>query len=202
MDAQPVVVLLATGVGPVVPDAAVFAAALRSVLASDLPRVVVASAALAQTAARVVGAQDVVAMAEVDPKGSGGAGVAMATGVMARPHAPGWVFLPAGMAAVRPGTLRAVAAALAEHPIVYAQCRGQRGQPVAFSGEMYSELIALRGDDAARRLLARFAAQAVEVDDAAVAIEPAGFSMWSAAGVPALPPAPAARWSAGPGSAS
>jgi molybdenum cofactor cytidylyltransferase len=201
MDAQPVVVLLATVMGPA-PDAAVFAAALRSVLASGLPRVVVASPASAQAAAQVVGAQDVVAMTEVDPQTSGGAGAAMAAGVMARPHAPGWVFLPAGMAAVRPATLRAVAAALAEHPIVYAQCRGQRGQPVAFSGEMYSELVALRGDDAARRLLARFAAQAVEVDDAAVAIEPAGFSVWSVARAPAMAPAVAVPWSAGPPSAS
>lgn len=200
MDAQPVVVLLATVVGPA-PDAAVFAAALQSVLASGLPRVVVASPASAQAAAQVVGAQDVVAMTEVDPQTSGGAGAAMAVGVMARPHAPGWVFLPAGMAAVRPATLCAVAAALAEHPIVYAQCRGQHGQPVAFSAEMYSELIALRGDDAARRLLARFAAQAVEVDDAAVAIEPAGFSVWSVARAPAMAPAVAVPWSAGPPSA-
>jgi molybdenum cofactor cytidylyltransferase len=106
------------------------------------------------------------------------------------------------MAAVRPATLRAVAAALAEYPIVYAQCRGQRGQPVAFSGEMYSELVALRGDDAARRLLARFAAQAVEVDDAAVAIEPAGFSVWSVARAPAMSPAVAVPSSAGPPSAA
>jgi molybdenum cofactor cytidylyltransferase len=201
MDAQPVVVLLATVVGPA-PDAAVFAATLQSVLASGLPRVVVASPASAQAAAQVVGAQDVVAMTEVDPQTSGGAGAAMAAGVMARPHAPGWVFLPAGMAAVRPATLRAVAAALAEYPIVYAQCRGQRGQPVAFSGEMYSELVALRGDDAARRLLARFAAQAVEVDDAAVAIEPAGFSVWSVARAPAMSPAVAVPSSAGPPSAA
>jgi len=201
MDAQPVVVLLATVVGPP-PDAAVFAATLQSVLASGLPRVVVASPASAQAAAQVVGAQDVVAMTEVDPQTSGGAGAAMAAGVMARPHAPGWVFLPAGMAAVRPATLRAVAAALAEYPIVYAQCRGQRGQPVAFSGEMYSELVALRGDDAARRLLARFAAQAVEVDDAAVAIEPAGLSVWSVARAPAMSPALAVPSSAGPPSAA
>jgi molybdenum cofactor cytidylyltransferase len=201
MDAQPVVVLLATVVGPA-PDAAVFAATLQSVLASGLPRVVVASPASAQAAAQVVGAQDVVAMTEVDPQTSGGAGAAMAAGVMARPHAPGWVFLPAGMAAVRPATLRAVAAALAEYPIVYAQCRGQRGQPVAFSGEMYSELVALRGDDAARRLLARFAAQAVEVDDAAVAVEPAGFSVWSVARAPAMSPALAVPSSAGPPSAA
>ena len=70
-----------------------------------------------------------------------------------------------------PGTIRAVANALEAHAVAFAQHHGRRGHPVAFSAEMYSELIGLTGDEGARRLVARYPAQAVEVNDPGVLID-------------------------------
>jgi molybdenum cofactor cytidylyltransferase len=42
---------------------------------------------------------------------------------------------------------------------------------VGFSSELYSELIALQGDEGARRLLMRYAAQAVAVEDPGVLVD-------------------------------
>jgi molybdenum cofactor cytidylyltransferase len=95
-------------------------------------------------------------------------GVSIAAGVLAAASAPGWLILPGDMPQISPATLRAVAARLMSDPVVFAQYKGRRGHPVGFGAEMYSELIALQGDEGARRLLARYAAQAVEVDDPGV----------------------------------
>ena len=57
------------------------------------------------------------------------------------------------------------------HPVVYAQHRGRRGHPVGFASELYSELALLSGDEGARRLVARYPAQGVEVDDPGVLLD-------------------------------
>jgi molybdenum cofactor cytidylyltransferase len=75
------------------------------------------------------------------------------------------------MPLLRPDTLRRVAARLDTDPVVFAQYRGRRGHPVGFSQELYSELIALQGDEGARRLLARYAAHPVDVDDPGVLLD-------------------------------
>ncbi|HNJ82567.1 MAG TPA: nucleotidyltransferase family protein, partial [Piscinibacter sp.] len=49
--------------------------------------------------------------------------------------------------------------------------KGVRGHPVGFSAELYSELVTLRGDEGARRLVARYPAIGVEVDDPGVLID-------------------------------
>ena len=72
---------------------------------------------------------------------------------------------------VQPETLVAVARELAQHPVAYAQYRGRRGHPVGFSAELYSELATLSGDEGARRLVARYPAHAVDVDDPGVLID-------------------------------
>jgi molybdenum cofactor cytidylyltransferase len=59
----------------------------------------------------------------------------------------------------------AVAEALEHHPVAYAQYRGRRGHPVGFAAELYSELVMLSGDEGARRLVARYPAIGVDVDD-------------------------------------
>ena len=41
----------------------------------------------------------------------------------------------------------------------------RRGHPVGFSAELFSELLSLTGDEGARRLLARYPAVGIEVDD-------------------------------------
>lgn len=100
-----------------------------------------------------------------------GMGDSIAAGVMASPQAAGWLVLPGDMPLVRPSSLLAVAQGLEQLPIAYAQHRGRRGHPVAFGAELYSELSRLRGDEGARRVVARYPAQAVEVDDPGVLVD-------------------------------
>jgi molybdenum cofactor cytidylyltransferase len=142
---------------------------LRNAVASHLPVVVVTTDALAPIARRSVASRDVVVLpTEGAPVGMGHS---IAAGVAARPDADGWLILPADMPLVKPATLRAVARPLDQHPVCYAQHRGRRGHPVGFAAELYSELIALAGDEGARRLVARYPALGVEVDDPGVLID-------------------------------
>jgi molybdenum cofactor cytidylyltransferase len=67
--------------------------------------------------------------------------------------------------------MSAVAAGIGRHPVAYAQYQGRKGHPVAFGAELFSELVRLSGDEGARRVLARFPGQAVEVDDPGVLLD-------------------------------
>jgi acyl-CoA synthetase (AMP-forming)/AMP-acid ligase II len=67
--------------------------------------------------------------------------------------------------------LLAVAQQLDHHAVSYAQYRGRRGHPVGFAAELYTELVMLTGDEGARRLVARYPAQAVDVDDSGVLMD-------------------------------
>lgn len=176
----PVVVVLAAGKGSrfngaghklaeVVGALTVLGKTLASVIESDLPLVVVTTEALAADAARHVATRDLVVLSDADA--ARGMGHSIVAGVSARADAPGWLILPGDMPLVRPSTLKAVARALLEHPVVHAQHRGRRGHPVGFGAELYSELIALSGDEGARRLLARYPAQPVEIDDPGVLMD-------------------------------
>ena len=98
-------------------------------------------------------------------------GYSISAGVAAKPNASGWLILPGDMPRVRPATLVQVARQLALHPVVYAQYKGRRGHPVAFSSELYSELIGLTGDEGARRLVARYPAFGLDVDDPGVLVD-------------------------------
>jgi molybdenum cofactor cytidylyltransferase len=183
MHPRPVIVVVAAGRGSrfeaspsaphkllaVLDGATVLDRTLRHAVASHLPVVVVTTARLVDAAAGVVALRDIVVVPDA-PSDAGlrpelGMGYSIAAGVAARGDASGWLILPADLPLVRPDTLLAVAAALAEHPIAYAQHRGRRGHPVGFSAELYSELVALQGDDGARRIVARYPSQAVSVDD-------------------------------------
>jgi molybdenum cofactor cytidylyltransferase len=148
----------------------VLATTIANALGSGLPTVVVTTAALVPTVQAVVAAKDIVLL---PPVGSAsreplGMGYSIATGVTARAQARAWLVLPGDMPLIRPDTLQAVARALEVHPIAYAQYRGRRGHPVGFGAELYSELSKLSGDEGARRLVARYPAHAVEVDDPGV----------------------------------
>lgn len=146
---------------------------LRQVLASHLPMVVVTTAGVATTVRHFAAARDVVVLPAVGTPGPEplGMGYSIACGVSARPDAAGWLILPGDMPMVRPETLQAAARELRNHTIVYAQHRGQRGHPVGFAAELYSELVTLKGDEGARRLVARYPAHGVEVDDPGVLID-------------------------------
>ena len=184
MQAQPAVIVLAAGRGSRflgaghklaqrIGSATILATTLRHAVATQLPVVVVTTEAFAEVARRSVAARDVIVLPEVGTAGheSLGMGYSIAAGVSASPAAAGWLMLPGDMPMVKTETLLEVARELAHHAVVFAQHRGVRGHPVGFSAELYSELTALRGDEGARRLVARYPAIGVEVDDPGVLID-------------------------------
>ncbi len=146
---------------------------LESVVASGLPLVLVTTAPLVALAQQVIAARDIVLLPPVgsytgEPLGMG---YTIASGVAARSQSRGWLVLPADMPLLRPGTLRKVAQSMSLYPVVYPQHRGRRGHPVGFSPELYTELISLTGDEGARRLVARYPAHGVDVDDPGVLVD-------------------------------
>jgi len=174
MKDRPAVVVLAAGKGSRFAGArhkleqpfgssTVLGSTLANAIASGLPVVVVSTAALADEAARAVAKRDIVVVS--DYEASRGMGHSIAAGVAASADARGWLVLPGDMPRVGPDTLRTVANALDHHSVAYAQHRGRRGHPVGFSAELFSELLSLAGDEGARRLLARYPAFGVDVDD-------------------------------------
>ncbi|MBS0445927.1 MAG: nucleotidyltransferase family protein [Proteobacteria bacterium] len=184
MASGPVVVVLAAGKGSRFEAAehklvqplggtTVLGETIVHALASGLPVIVVTTSAVAETARRSVAARDVVLLPEVGTAGQQGLGMgySIAAGVSARPDASGWVVLPGDMPAVQAATISAVARQLDQHPVVYAQHRGRRGHPVAFAAELYSELALLSGDEGARRIVARYPAHGLEIDDAGVLLD-------------------------------
>jgi molybdenum cofactor cytidylyltransferase len=184
MKSAPTVIVLAAGLGSRFSGAGhklaqplegnsdagtVLSVTLRNAIASRLPVRVVATAALAPLAYQQIASCDVVIVPAQAP--GRGMGDSLAAGVSASADAPGWLVLPGDMPRVRPATLQKVAEALRINAVAYAQYNGRRGHPVGFAAELYSELVALSGDEGARRLIARYPAQAVEVDDAGVLID-------------------------------
>jgi molybdenum cofactor cytidylyltransferase len=142
---------------------------LRHAIQTELPVVVVTTAALAALAGKHLAQRDIVVLGADDA--ARGMGYTIACGVAERSGAPGWLVLPGDMPLVQPESMLAVAAALEWHPVVYAQHRGRRGHPVAFAAELYSELIQLANDDGARRVVARYPAHGQDVDDPGVLID-------------------------------
>jgi molybdenum cofactor cytidylyltransferase len=180
MQSRPTVVVLAAGKGSRFKGSthkleqslgglSVLGRTLRNAIESHLPVVVVTTQALAAEAAQVVAARDVVVVPQ--SLASLGMGHSIAAGVAARADAPGWLLLPGDMPMVRPATMLAVAAALEHHPVAYAQHQGRRGHPVGFAAELYSELMMLSGDEGARRIVARYPAIGVDVDDPGVLLD-------------------------------
>ena len=178
MKNEPAVVVLAAGAGSryrgtrhklseQLGGDSVLVRTLRNAIASEMPVVLVISEALIDEAQGLVAPEDMVV---VDPRSQTGWGMgdSIAAGVSIHASATGWLVLPADMPLVKPSSLRAVAEALDQQPIAFAQHRGRRGHPVGFGAELFSELVMLKGDEGARRLLARYPTAAVELDDPGV----------------------------------
>jgi molybdenum cofactor cytidylyltransferase len=184
MTSRPAVVVLAAGRGSrfrgmhhklmqTLGASTVLATTISNALATELPVMVVTTEPLAEMVSRHVATRDMVVLPPVGSPASQalGMGYSIAAGVAARSDASGWLVLPADMPMIQTHTLRQVADELDHHTIVYAQHRGLRGHPVGFSAELYSELVLLTGDEGARRLLARYPALGVEVDDPGVLLD-------------------------------
>ena len=178
---RPAIVVLAAGLGSrfgaaghklaqALGGQTVLGATLEHAVASGLPVVVVTTEQLVALARAHVDVRDIVLLPSPGTPGQSllGMGYSIAVGVAARPDAPGWLVLPGDMPLVCTDTLQAVARQLESHPVVYAQYKGRRGHPVGFASELFSELATLSGDEGARRLVARYPAHGVDVDDAGV----------------------------------
>lgn len=142
---------------------------VRNAVQTQLPVVVITTEALRPIVSELLAARDIVVLSAFDA--ARGMGHTIATGVAERSGAPGWLVLPGDMPLVRPDSILAVATALEQHAVVHAQHHGRRGHPVGFSAELYSELIALTGDEGARRLMARYPAHGKELEDPGVLLD-------------------------------
>lgn len=207
MSSSPVVVVLAAGRGsryegpghklsqPLI-GSSVLGTTLARVIESGLPLVVVTTEALAPEAASLVAQRDLVLLPTYEAQR--GMARSLMAGVSARADAPGWLILPGDMPLVRPETLRAVAGALPGHACVVPYHGGRRGHPVGFSAELFSELMALSGDEGARRLLMRYPSLQLEVADPGILIDidtqsDLNAAREAAAQTPSAPAAPRAR---------
>ena len=147
----------------------VLGATLRHAVQTQLPVVLVTTAALAPLAAAQLATRDIVVLSAAEAVR--GMGYSIATGVSERSGAQGWLVLPGDMPLVSSESILAVATAMEHAPVAFAQHRGRRGHPVGFAAELFSELIALDGDDGARRLIARYPSHGQEVPDPGVLLD-------------------------------
>lgn len=95
-----------------------------------------------------------------------GIGASLAAAVQASPGAQGWIVALGDMPFIRPGTIAAVRAKLAAGALIATPVdvtTRERGHPVAFAHALLAELIALRGDEGARSIVARHRQALVEV---------------------------------------
>ena len=150
-------------------NSTVLGTTLRHAIESQLPVVLVTTAAMLPMARLQLALRDIIVLS--DEEAARGMGASIASGIAERSGAPGWLVLPGDMPLVQPSTLLAVAASLEKHPVVYAQHRGRRGHPVGFAAELYSELIHLNDDDGARRVLLRYPAHGEDTPDAGVLLD-------------------------------
>lgn len=177
MRSRPTIIVLAAGPGrrgagsparlaQPLAGSSVLATTLAHAIQTRLPVVVVTTEGLLPLVADQIAHRDALVVSAADVLR--GSGHLVALGVTERASSPGWLVLPGDLPRVLPSTLLAVAKALDEHPVAYAQYRGRRGHPVGFGAELYSELALLSGDDGVRRLIARYPGFAAEVDDPGV----------------------------------
>ena len=97
-----------------------------------------------------------------------GMGVSLACAVRAAPRAQGWVVALADMPWIAPATIVRVADAVAGGAVIAAPFhRGDRGHPVGFGTACYDPLVALTGDEGAKRVVAahRDRIARIDVDD-------------------------------------
>lgn len=151
-------------------------ATLRRVLACGLPLLMVAPAATAERARQVLPGNDVVTLADRGQGRSQWLAEAVAAGVQASSRANGWLLLPIDVPVLQTDTLLKMAEALTQHTLVYPQYRLNRGHPLGFSSELYSELIRLENERDLGRLAARYPAVAVDLDDPGVLMPAAGLA--------------------------
>lgn len=96
---------------------------------------------------------------------------AIRAGVQVSAQASGWVLLPSGLTPPRLHTLTQLRQALRQHLLVYPSQGGRVGMPMGFGQELFSELIRLNSDRELLRLMNRYPAQPLELDDPTVLMQ-------------------------------
>lgn len=102
----------------------------------------------------------------VEDAGHAGMGDSIAAAVRATRSASGWLVLPADLPLVKPGTLIAVAKALASNDVVVPVFQGQRGHPVGFAAVCGEALANLKGNRGAAPVVSGHSAIELIVHDA------------------------------------
>lgn len=119
---------------------------------------------IAQLAAQ--GIQTITLAATKNPAfAADGMGLSIATGIAATQEAKGWLITLADMPFIEPATIARVLAALQNGNTIAAPVyQGRRGHPVGFSAVFGEALRALSGDQGARDLLVKHAAEIALID--------------------------------------
>jgi molybdenum cofactor cytidylyltransferase len=134
-----------SGVRVAVAAAAHLAAALPEPVAVVRPRAQKVSQLLREAGCRTV----------ICSKAAEGMGTSLAAGIRAAKDADGWIVALADMPYVQPDTIRRIALALEEGAAIAAPSfGGERGHPVGFARRFLKDLLALKGDEGARQILA------------------------------------------------
>ncbi len=144
---------------------------LKTVADSRLPVIVVTSAEWRDWAEQKLGAHEVVTLPPTPATASRSPnrmGAAIAAGVLASSQAPGWLLMPAHMPLLQQHTLDSIADAIGSHPVVYPRYGQQRGYPLGFSSEFFSELIRLEYQNGLDKLIARYPSHGVDTNDPGV----------------------------------
>ena len=97
--------------------------------------------------------------------GMGDSIAAAVRATMNRADCEGWIVLPADLPLIQPATLRRVADAPADWPVVRAIHQNRQGHPVRFGLSCRDDLLALRGDAGAAAVVRKWGLRAVDVDD-------------------------------------
>lgn len=160
-----------TGAGGAMANFSTLDTTLRRVISSGLPMLLVAPEEQAEEAIKLLPRRDILISGDVPAAQSKGDWLVscLASAVMTRAHANGWIVLPADMPMLQSHTLHELAHKLTlGGPIVFPTYRHVRGHPVAFAAELYSELVRMDSEHSLRRLAARYPSAEIEVDDPGV----------------------------------
>lgn len=144
---------------------------LQTALESKLPSAVIAPKDVANQARKILPGNCVIDLPQTT-KISRTRGdrfvAAVANGILGCANANGWIILPAQTPMLSVATLQKIANTLPNQSIVYPRYRLQQGLPVAFSAELFSELIRLQTENDLCRLMCRYPITAVDVEDPGV----------------------------------
>lgn len=151
----------------ILPDGTMVAIAAAKHLLASLPMVVaVVRSNNPELASRLADSGCRVSLCESADEGMA---VSLVHALSKASEAGGWIIALGDMPFVQPTTIAALHAALKGGAgIAVPTCNGRRGNPVGFSRIHLNELLRLRGDEGARRLLTSCVVTEVETGDAGI----------------------------------